>query len=1274
MKKIQLFYIAFILLLFGGCTDEVSGVLDDLPVNRDGSIAFGMDSIITKGTPRDDVAAYKAVHLLAYSHTGTYANGKSLYRETVLEKISGSTPPKWDYSPHMFWPEGRGLSFLAYASDTAFATIKGNDGVRIIDNGLASAPTIEYIIPTNVTQQPDLLVTALLNHKEVNSVILPMQHALACVSFCATGPADTKVKSITLNNVYRKATLKLDSIPIGWVLDPNDKKTIIFAPGINPDKLLEDNPTDGNYLMTANGYLMMIPQKLTDATIDVVYWKETAGTENKITYNLPTEIEWLPGKKYIYKFGESAEEIVVYYEKYADESYGVHTHVINTNIPNSLDDTKTIIEAGYGVLTKSKTVTNTPTIRLGTGSTAIPATKVARVVTGYDLYKVNQTGTPGISTFVLPARTDIVAVYFDKNGVSCGNVTPHFAKGVHNIYNLKEYAIRTPQQMKNISALTTDSDDTTGDVNNPTVWRNFRQEKDLDFSSANSTIGGGPLTGAVVDHVFSGTYTSDSTKSIININIDAKGDYIGLFAKLHGSTANITLKSSSIKGANYVGGIAGYCNFDGSLTNPRIIGTNSTIGSIKIDGTSKVGGLVGELRGVLAGNGEVDPATGVPYATVSGWVNIVGTGNEVGGIVGVNNNYTISKTLVYGVYVSGPSTSDVTPSSIKIEGNQYVGGIAGVNFTTITGNAILQHTDSQKFPDVAGIVDISGTDWVGGITGSNAGTLNTVNVRLGRSQGILKITGTGSNVGGIAGTNGGTLGGTFTSVRGNVAISGLQHVGGIVGQNTAGTLTNCFVHDYYTRTGTLEYFSPTITASFTNAGGIAGSNNASITNCSVFSSTRSKAPLKITAQNNAGGITGVNQPKTNASNSKCSFVGNVVTEATNQNSGGIAGASGENATIYNCWIGNTDGFGIIENARTNLKLDITTPFLFGKPLVTGKYYIGGIVGFNDLGVIRNITISDDLTIGRVNPDMLSGSENVGGIAGGNAISTDELKKQIFKCYVQNSKTIQGHVSVGGIVGLNNGVVDDCHVSGTSTSKPNITGTGTTGGIIGQNGSHAVEKSTGNKYTSVRNCTVTGYAAITGHEVGYDTAIEVGGIIGLNGATEDLINNVFNCKVNGSAAGSITISVAGTTGGIAGKNSGNISQCDVLNADVYSVSGYAGGIAGLTISSANSTPTPPADGSATTNKLYRSDLKDCRIYNGVTIRGGSSYLPGALVGYINSIVTYILGSTNINSVNSTGVSVNGVQPTLNNLIWGHNTGDGGLGKATINHDVQPIPPR
>lgn len=357
--------------------------------NPDGSVRFSLktdddaiypDNVMSRGVPHNSLDEYDSVFVNVFSHTSDYwastGNDVKFFREIKLNQQD----EEWKYTPPMYWPVDEKLSFIAYASDVPFAD------ANISFSPEKGAPkTITYSVPSDVTKQPDLLISTKYNQQKVGNVSLNMIHALACVSFCGTAPKlNTYVKSITLRNVYSRGTLTLDAPSIEWDLDLDSKGLTALEPGIETGEELGEDPLqDNDYLMTANGYLMMIPQKLTNAAIDVLYWNGKDDKDNKtMTYVLPVGDDsyatWRPGKRYIYKFGSQAEDdiTVVYYEKYADNSYGLY-YYDNRTESNSIIDEKEIIEAGYGVLTTSSIGPVAP-IGLGAGSSIASGSVVGR--------------------------------------------------------------------------------------------------------------------------------------------------------------------------------------------------------------------------------------------------------------------------------------------------------------------------------------------------------------------------------------------------------------------------------------------------------------------------------------------------------------------------------------------------------------------------------------------------------------------------------------------------------------------------------------------------------------------------------------------------------------------------------------------------------------------------------------------------------------------------------------------------------------------------------
>jgi len=160
-------------------------------------------------------------------------------------------------------------------------------------------------------------------------------------------------------------------------------------------------------------------------------------------------------------------------------------------------------------------------------------------------------------------------------------------------------------------------------------------------------------------------------------------------------------------------------------------------------------------------------------------------------------------------------------------------------------------------------------------------------------------------------------------------------------------------------------------------------------------------------------------------------------------------------------------------------------------------FTGGLVGYNlGGGVVENCVVEGASTI--IKHNTTSNNNSYGGVVGINA-SGATIRNCTFKSVVNGGNSTY----VGGIVGKNDGSVQNCNSTGT------ITGRYTIGGIVGNN---------------------TGTIQNGGHTTGAVTATAdngwVGGVVGENSGT---IDNVF-CR-------SATIKGQNSVGGVVGGHGG-----------------------------------------------------------------------------------------------------------------------------------------
>lgn len=515
------------------------------------------------------------------------------------------------------------------------------------------------------------------------------------------------------------------------------------------------------------------------------------------------------------------------------------------------------------------------------------------------------------------------------------------------------------------------------------------------------------------------------------------------------------------------GGIAGWN--DGSIKN---CSTYATLGTQQ-DGYAYLGGIVG------INNGTVTDSAPAASITVRGRYII-------GGVAGLN---LTNASITYNT----SNTSDSIP--VTVQANECAGGVAGVN----CGNIVLGSTTLR--------VNITAESYAGGIAGSN----NTRNATIASIEGgnvTGTVTATKNYAGGAAGANYANIT-NVTLVDGACVRANDQFAGGIAGSNRAGngqngTITGC------TNTAGQTGNNYTVYATNGNAGGIAGSNEsgAQIVD-SVVGGVKigvAKCDAAAIAANNFGIITG-------------GTVGSCDITFAGESIGAVTAINNAGATISGVTL-DTDAKIVFHGPATNVggiagknagaiggcKVESPALNLNGLTARADSISLGGAAGVN----MQDATISETTVTLNIT-DNLNKYKNLGGVAGENADGGT-----LFECTYQgalgqantaasdNITTGAANVldTVGGIVGLNNGKVEECSV-------PKIT---------------------------LQVMGASGLSDSQTYAEKLKSASSVGGIAGRNNST------ITSCYVaTAKDSGSIITARYGFVGGVAGANNGSISS-------------------------------------------------------------------------------------------------------------------------------------
>lgn len=514
------------------------------------------------------------------------------------------------------------------------------------------------------------------------------------------------------------------------------------------------------------------------------------------------------------------------------------------------------------------------------------------------------------------------------------------------------------------------------------------------------------------------------------------------------------------------GGIAGWN--DGSIKN---CSTYATLGTQQ-DGYAYLGGIVGINSGAVTNSA---PAASI---TVRGRYII-------GGVAGLNlTNASIS-------YNNSDNTIPVT-----VQANECAGGVAGVNCGSIAlGSTTLQ-------------VNITAESYAGGIAGSNnMRNATTASIAGGNVTGT--VTATKNYAGGAAGANYANIT-DVTLIDGACVRANDQFAGGIAGSNRAGTNGQIGTITRCTNNAGPNGNNYTVYATNGNAGGIAGSNEsgAQIVD-SVVGGVKigvAKCDAAAIAANNFGIITGGT-----VGSCDITFAGESIGAVTAINNAGaeISGVTlKENANI--AFHGPATNVGGIagKNAGTigGCKVESPALALSGLTARADSISLGGAAGVNMQGAtISETTVTLNIT------DNLNKYKNLGGVAGENAGGGTLLKCTYQGALGQANTAASDNITtgaanvldtVGGIVGLNDGKVEECSV-------PKIT---------------------------LQVMGASGLSDSQTYAEKLKSASSVGGIAGRNNST------ITSCYVaTAKDRGSIITARYGFVGGVAGANNGSISS-------------------------------------------------------------------------------------------------------------------------------------
>ncbi|WP_270246120.1 type II secretion system protein [Coprococcus sp. AM11-30B] len=563
-----------------------------------------------------------------------------------------------------------------------------------------------------------------------------------------------------------------------------------------------------------------------------------------------------------------------------------------------------------------------------------------------------------------------------------------------------------------------------------------------------------------------------------------RGEYVGGIIGYGNVSllANCSTKSGGyVLGSKYVGGIAG--GLGGISQAIRAHGGVSvTTNGNYVIGNSYVGGIVGENAG------SVELTDCINNGVTAGYEKYIG------GIVGYNaNGATISNCASYlSDYDNSIYNTIVNNWEAKAD---YAGGIAGYN----DGN-ILFSEESQNITVKSVSSIVVGEDYVGGVVG-----FNDVNARISVNYTLIggRIYAFGKCAGGAFGLNASaSVTESDLKIRPR-SVEGQLFVGGCIGANLINTNNDLVMDGIHTDNilGTIKGKA--------FCGGVVGYISTYSTTEGELRENADKLLPELSADNipvYASGYTNTNMTRITVTTT------NNLPITASLYTGGILGYSEKNSRI------------VVKECTNSGNISLTSA-AFGEAVGTVKL---GTFAKNEIGA--GIDLPDE-------------AENLelhlaGGIVGVN------LKNQIIdNC--TNKGSLSGFTGIGGVVGLNAGLIYQCtlseHFGNAALSY--------VGGIAGLNiGSDTTFTDGTRNYTAgtIEKCSTMSGKTISGNQ-------NLGGIVGWNLTKGVIRENTSYANISAASD---------NVGGIAGRNSGTIQVAEDENISRSIMSSHGTNVGGI----------------------------------------------------------------------------------------------------------------
>lgn len=252
--------------------------------------SFEGGTAATRGVPVTSLETYGSFHVQAHCTD----NGTPVSQFYMDDNATNSDGTVWSTSQVRYWPgENRTLQFFAWAPvDAAFTATPGSP----------ESTTLEYTVPTTVTDQKDVVVatTEEIAGNANTTQPLVFRHICTAVKFKVGDQMQAgTIKKITISGVHNSGAYDMASD--SWQLGSN---TTAFS--IEQDIEMTGNES-GSMITDGENTFMMLPQELpAGAKVEIIFHDSQAGTDRTFSASIGG-MTWPQGKTVTYTLSITPE-------------------------------------------------------------------------------------------------------------------------------------------------------------------------------------------------------------------------------------------------------------------------------------------------------------------------------------------------------------------------------------------------------------------------------------------------------------------------------------------------------------------------------------------------------------------------------------------------------------------------------------------------------------------------------------------------------------------------------------------------------------------------------------------------------------------------------------------------------------------------------------------------------------------------------------------------------------------------------------------------------